>query len=373
MVKTNKNRPDYFLLASIVILAIWGIFTLATVSFPFSLEKYGKSWYYFLSQLLKGFLPGILLAFVFYKLKLDFLKKISVFLFGFNLLLLLMVFLPKIGVEINGARRWLKLGPILFQPSEFLKITFLLYLSTWLSNKLEKKGKKKKIGWQPPVVFLIALSFLGFILLCQPDLSTLAIICFIGTIVYFSSSTPWWQTLFIILGGLGLGAIAIKLSPYRLDRVLTLLNPENDPLGKGYQLKQSIMTIGSGKWFGIENGLGLGLSRQKFGFLPHPMSDSIFAVIGEELGFLGCLVLISLFLFFAWRGIKSSLENGSEFSKLLGLGIVSWLTLQAFFNIAGIIGILPLAGIPLPFFSQGSSHLISELAAVGILLNISKK
>lgn len=368
-----KKHPDYFLLGSIIALLIWGIFTLATISFPFSLQKYGTSWYYFLHQLLVGFLPGILIAFIFYKLKLDLLKKISLILFGLNIFLLILVFIPGIGVEINGAKRWLQLGPVLIQPSEFLKITFLLYLATWLSSKLEHKEKNKQISWQAPFVFIIALAVLAGILLCQPDLSTLMIICIIGVIVYFTSSTPWWHTLLIVLGGAGLGGILIKLSPYRLERVITLLNPQNDPLGKGYQLKQSLITIGSGKWLGIQNGFGLGLSRQKFGFLPHPMSDSIFAIIGEELGFFGCLILLSLFIFFAFRGIKSSLKNGSEFSKLLGIGIVSWLTLQAFFNIAGITGILPIAGIPLPFFSYGSSHLITELAGIGILLNISKK
>ena len=378
----KKGSLNLTLLTLISILIIWGMFTLATVSFHFSLEKYGNSWYYFLHQLLLGLLPGILAIFLIFRLNLKTLKKISIYLFGLNLILLILVFLPKIGVEIRGSKRWLNLGLILFQPSELLKITFLLYLSAWLSNKLEFKKKKslefkkkpKKISWQAPLVFLIMLGILGIILVSQPDLSTLAIIFLASLSIYFVSSTPWWHSIPIVLGSGGIVALLIKFSPYRLARVLPLLNPQIDPLGIGYQLKQSLIAIGSGKLFGIGKGFSFGLSQQQFEFLPQPMTDSIFAIIGEETGFLGCSLLILLFLLFAWQGLKIGLNSsGNEFSKLLAVGITCWITFQAFLNIGGIIGILPLAGIPLPFFSYGSSHLITEMIGVGILLNISKK
>jgi len=367
----KKSQPDYFLLVIILILIIWGIFTVATVSFSFSLKKYGTAWRYLLHQLYFGLIPGLIIGFAFFKIKIENLKKISAFLFGLNLMLLLFVFLPKIGVRINGSRRWLKLGHIFFQPSEFLKITFILYLSAWLSSRVRQKTAKKK-NWQAPFVFLLTLAGLGIIFILQPDLSTLIIIALTGTLIYFVSSTPWWHSLLIGLSEGGLALILVKMAPYRINRILTFLNPQSDPLGKGYQLKQSLIAVGSGKLFGVGGGFNLGLSRQKFGFLLQPMTDSIFSVIGEELGFLGAVFLVSLFLAFAWRGIKVSLRSKSEFSRLLGLGIVSWITFQAFFNIGGIIGILPLAGIPLPFFSYGSSHLIGELAGAGILLNISR-
>ncbi|MBZ9572984.1 FtsW/RodA/SpoVE family cell cycle protein, partial [Patescibacteria group bacterium] len=163
------------------------------------------------------------------------------------------------------------------------------------------------------------------------------------------------------------------IAPYRLARIFSFFHPEADPLGISYQLKQALIAIGSGKIFGIEKGFGLGVSRQKFGFLPHSMSDSIFAIIGEEMGFIGCTILIVFFLVLAWRGLRIAYTSEKSFFQLLALGITVWIMLQTFFNIGGMIGILPLAGIPLPFFSYGGSHLIAEMIGVGILLNISKK
>lgn len=369
----SKNMPDRFLLIIITILLLWGFFTVAAVSFHFSLEKYGTSWKYFNHQLIFGIFPGIIIGFLFFKLSPEKLKKISFLLFAVNLILVLMVFFPKIGIELNGARRWLKIGSVSFQPSEFLKLNFLLYLSAWLSNKLHGKKGAKKIGWQAFVVFITTIIVLGLIMYKQSDLSTFMIIAAIGFMAYFSSPTPFWHYLAIaIMIGLAV-FVFIKISPYRLDRVLTVLNPQNDPLGKGYQLKQSLVAIGSGKIFGIGSGLSLGLSRQKFGFLPQPMTDSIFSIIGEELGFFGAIIMLVLLLAFFWRGMVLAFAKKCEFSKLLCFGIVFWITFQAFFNIGGIIGILPLAGIPLPFFSYGSSHLVAELAAMGILLNVSRK
>ncbi len=367
----NKKKPDIILLIIIILLLFWGLFTLATVSFPYSLEKYGGSWHYFKHQLLVGLLPGIIAALFFFKIELAKLKKLSIYLLGLNLFLLILIFLPHIGAEINGARRWLKLGPIMFQPSEFLKITFPLYISAWLSNKL-KRGGKKKSNIEAPFVFIIMAVILGIIFLLQPDLSTFVIIVLIGAIIYFVSSTPWWHFLILIFGGAGLLSLFIKLSPYRMNRVITMFNPQSDPLGAGYQLKQALIAIGSGRIFGINEGFSLGLSRQKFGFLPHSMTDSIFAIVGEELGFVGAFLLVFLFLALAWKGIQIAKRSKSEFAKLLAVGIVSWFSFQAFFNICGITGILPLAGIPLPFFSYGASHLIAEMAGLGILLNLSK-
>jgi len=282
--------------------------------------------------------------------------------------------LPKIGIEIGGASRWIGLGPILFQPSEFLKITFLLYLAAWLSNKFGERtalSKTKRI--QTWIVFLAILAVLGIGLLLQPDMSTAGIILITALLMYFASPTPWWHSLVMILGGGGIAALLIKIAPYRAARVFSVFHPETDPLGISYQLKQALIAIGSGKIFGIEGGFGLGLSRQKFGFLPHSMSDSIFAIIGEETGFIGSFFLLFLFLVFLWRGLKTAATSEKSFSRVLALGITVWIVSQTVFNIGGMIGILPLAGIPLPFFSYGGSHLITELIGIGILLNISRK
>ena len=370
VVKDKASHPDYILLAVVLFLLTWGLFTVGTVSFPFSLEKFGTPWKYLFHQILMlgiGISAGIIL----FKFSLKTLKKWAPFLFFLNLILLTLVFLPKIGIEIGGARRWLSFGNFLLQPSELLKITFILYLAAWLSGKSESQKKKKFTSLFLP--FFVILIILVTVLILQPDMSTLGIIFIIGVLMYFTASTPWWHTLLLMVGGTGAAALLIKIAPYRLKRLLVFWNPEIDPLGIGYQLRQALIAIGSGRYFGIGNGFSFGLSRQKFGFLPHSMTDSIFAIIGEELGFAGCCILISLFLFLAWRGLKIAKEACKGFEKLLALGITLWIILQVFFNISGMTGILPLAGIPLPFFSYGGSHLIAEMMGVGLLLNISKK
>jgi cell division protein FtsW len=205
-------------------------------------------------------------------------------------------------------------------------------------------------------------------LIAQPDVSTLGIIFATALTMFFLSKTPIWQTLLILALAILIFIPLIQAAPYRFFRILTFLNPDFDPLGVGYQIKQALIAIGSGRIFGM----GLGLSQQKFGVLPQSFSDTIFAILAEETGFLGSLFLIFLYLMFFWRSFKIGKEKKEEFEKLLAFGISFWICLQAFINIGAMIKILPLSGIPLPFLSYGGSHLISEMIAVGILLNISK-
>jgi len=366
----KSKRPDYILLILVSILIILGIFILASASATFSQEKFGYPYYYLVHQLIYGVLPGLLLAILAFRIPLAFLKKISLPLFLLNLIILGLVFLPRIGVKSGGASRWLDFGPVSLQPAEFLKITFLIYLTAWLSSKSSFiKKANKKYSNLPLIVFLFSLGILSAFLILQPNIGTLSIIFLIVFLVYFGSGTPLWQNIFIIFIGLGGLFTLIKIAPYRLNRLLVYFNPDLDPLGRGYQIKQALIAIGSGGIFG----LGFGFSRQKFGFLPQSIGDSIFAIFAEEGGFIGSLVLIFLFLIFLWRGLKISKKSSDDFSKLLALGIVSWISLQAFVNIGAMIGILPLMGIPLPFISYGGSHLIAEMIGMGILLNISKQ
>ena len=366
----QKLKPDYLILCVSTSLLVFGLFTVGTTSFALSLEQYGNAWYIFLHQILMVGIGGIL-GFVAYKLPLKFLRRIAPILFLLNLLLIFLVFFPGIGIGTKGAHRWLNLPGFSFQPSEFLKISFILYLSAWLSSK----GKSKKENGQGisliPFLIVMGVLFVGLIL--QPDLTTLMIICLAGALMYFASKAPFWHYIVIVLlGGAGFLVFA-KLEPYRWNRVISMLNPHLDPLGKGYQLKQAAIAIGSGKIFGVGDEFSFGLSRQKFGFLPESITDSIFAIVGEELGFLGAVFLISLFLFFCYKGLKIAKRNGQSFEGFLALGITCWITLQSLANIGGIAGILPLGGIPLPFFSYGGSHIMAELIGVGLLLNISKK
>lgn len=367
----KKQHSDHILLGISIILGLFGILMLYSVSAPFSLERFGHTFYYLKRQSLLGFLPGIILLIVALKIPLNFLRKIIPVLFLINLLFLVMVFLPKFGVEIGGARRWISLGPLTFQPSEFLKISFIIYLAAWLAKKdifESKKGGKEDGGRVKLLAFLAIVGVIVGVLIYQPDFSTMALIVAVGIIMFFASRTPFKSTVVILLFILFCFVVLFRLAPYRMERFKVFLNPEIDPLGSGYQLRQSLIAIGSG---GI-TGLGLGMSHQKLGFLPHPLADSIFAVFAEETGFVGSLVLILLFLVFCWRGVEISKKSSNEFHQLMAIGITSWITLQTFWHIGALIGVLPLSGIPLPFISYGSSHLIVELVGVGILLNISK-
>jgi cell division protein FtsW len=348
-----KNHPDYILLITTIILIILGILILASASIhisPHLLER----------QILFGLLPGLILAFLAFKINLDFLKKISSILLFINLILLGMVFIPGIGVEAWGATRWIDIGPISFQPSEFLKITFILYLANWLSVK-------RGVG-ETLIAFLIIIGLISLFLIFQPNLSTLIIITFIALLIYFLANTPIWHTGLILLMSLGSLIVLIKIAPYRLERLIVYLNPGIDPMGIGFQIQQVLIAIGSGGVWGT----GLGMSIQKFGFLPGAIADSIFAVFAEEAGFIGSIILISLFLIFLWRGFRIAKLSQDKFSQLTAYGITSWITIQAFVNIGSIIGVLPLTGIPLPFISHGGTALITTLIGVGILFNISR-
>jgi len=363
----KTHSIDYVLLIVVVILILIGMVMIATVSIPLSLEKFGNSFYYLRHQILFGILPALALAILFFKIPLNYLKKYALFLLLANLIALFLIFLPKIGITIKGSSRWLNLGGVIFQPSEFLKITFLLYLSAWLSQKANKSKP------QILIAFLIILGILTFLLIKQPDMGTLVVIGIVAILMYFVSPMPFWHTLLIILIGVTIGLLLIYIAPYRLERLITLLRPETiDPLGKGYQIRQSLIAIGSGKIWGIEGIFSLGMSRQKFGFLPHSISDSIFAIIGEEFGFIGCLALVSLFILFFWRGIRIAKNCSDKFLSFVAFGFSTLIIVQAFVNIGSMIGILPLTGVPLPFISYGGSHLVAELIGIGIILNVSK-
>lgn len=368
----KEGRPDYILLGATIILLILGILIITNVSASLSIESFGNPFYFLRHQIIFGILPGLILGFVAYKIRLDFLKKWAPVLLLINLVLLGMVFLPKIGMTLGGASRWLAIGPFTFQPSELLKLTFITYLASWLASRMPQKkiaeNHKRKDFSKTLIAFLIVIGIVSLFLIFQPDVSTLGIIILTAGLMYFLSDTPVWHSIFIILIGIGGILSLIKLAPYRMKRWTVFMNPDADPLGIGYHIKQALIAVGSGGIFG----LGLGMSRQKFGFLPESMSDSIFAVFSEEMGFLGAMILIFLFLIFLWRGFKVSKSAKDKFSQLLALGITGWIILQAFINIGSMTAILPLSGIPLPFISYGGSALITELMGVGILLNISK-
>lgn len=374
---SQKRHFDYPLFFLSACLLGFAFLFLSILSAPASMQKFGNTSYYFMHQIIVGLIPGIVLGFIAYKISLQFLKKWAPLFVLCNIFLLFLAFLPVIGIKAGGASRWINLGFMSFQPSELLKITAIMYLAAWIASKLSEanvsdwKSITKKSYHN--IIYILApfLIFLGLIFIAlylQRDASTMGIITLTLLAMYFSARTPVWHTISIIVAGTSLLLFMVKFEPYRLNRWLIFLNPDTDPLGIGFQVKQSLISIGSGGILGE----GLGMSTQKFGFLPQAMTDSIFAVIGEELGFLGSIAIIIVFILLFWMGLKISKNSNDRFSKIMAVGIVFWITFQAFINISSSAGIFPLAGIPLPFLSYGGTHLVVELIGIGLLLNISK-
>jgi len=368
----KTQHSDYFLIVVVAILLILGTLMIFNVSAFSSQVKFGIPYYFLNRHLLLGLIPGLILAFLAFKIPLELLKKWAPILLLMNIILMMLVFLPEIGVRAGGANRWLNLGFTTAQPSEFLKITFILYLAVWLSSRkilnVDRSGASKGVN-QTFSAFLILIFLITLLLIFQPDVSTLGIIVLTGLAIYFLSGAPLWQLILIILVGATSLLPLIAIAPYRMARLLVFLKPETDPLGIGYQIKQALIAVGSGGIFG----LGLGMSQQKFGFLPQTLNDAIFAIFAEETGFVGSFILILFFFLFFWRGFVIAKNAPDKFSQLLAFGITFWITIQTFFNISSMTGFLPMAGTSLPFISYGGSALISQLVGVGILLNISKQ
>ncbi len=356
----KKSKPDTRLLIIISLLLLTGIIALATASVPWSLVNGKDPWYFLAHQILLGILPGIIMAFIVYRIPFNFIKKISPFLFIIAYILMFLVLVPSIGKSELGASRWLYIKSVSFQPSEFLKIATIIYLSALLSSPKQKN------------VFITFLIFIGLIfaaLIVQSNLSTLIIISAISFIIFFCANTPLKYNLtFAGLGIIGFVFLAL-VSPYRRGRLMVFFHPETDPLGIGYQVRQTLISIGSGGFFGS----GLGLSAQKYGFIPQSISDSIFAVFAEETGFIGGVALIALFIALTFTCFSLAKKENDPFLKLLVIGISSWFTVQAFVNIGAMTNLLPLSGTPLPFISYGGTHLIFELMACGLLLKISSR
>jgi cell division protein FtsW len=275
-----------------------------------------------------------------------------------------LVFVPSISLYHAGARRWLSFGVFSFQPAELLKFSFIVYLAAWLESKAKHIGSFT-FGLLP---FAIMSSMVAALLIRQPDFGTLMVLlAAVGALFFVSGGHIKQLALLVIIGMIVLGVL-VAIEPYRLSRISVFLNPSYDVRGAGYQIHQALIAVGSGGVFGK----GFGLSAQKFGYLPEPIGDSIFAVLAEELGFVGSSALLILFLLFFVRGISIMQRVPDFFSQLLGTGFLFVITFQAITNIAAIIGLIPLTGIPLSFISYGGSSLAIMMAEVGIIINISR-
>jgi cell division protein FtsW len=367
-----SKKIDLFLSGTTGGLLLFGILIISSASANLSLQNFGTTYYYLLHQL-AAIVIGLICGFIAFRMNLNVFKKFSHFFLLGALVLMAMVFLPKVGSSAWGASRWINLGFTSLQPSEFLKLAFVLYLASWLSARTTKNKNtlgvaERKIN-KTFLVFLLIILIIGIILFAQPDITTFIIIIATSLAVYFLAETPFWHTVAVLLLGAGGLFALVPVAQYRMKRLLVFFHPDSDPMGIGYQLKQASIAIGSGGLLGV----GLGMSKQKLGFLPAAMSDSIFAILAEETGFLGCMVVIALFITFLWRGFKIASEARDGFQRLTAYGITFWILFQSLINISSMVGLFPLAGIPLPFFSYGGTAMVVELTAVGILLNISQK
>lgn len=316
------------------------------------------------SQFVFGVLGGggalLLMSNVYYR----HWRRYAFYIFLASIILTLAVFIPGLGMTHAGATRWLDLGITTIQPSEFLKIGFVVYLATWLSG-VHGKIENWRYGLLP---FCVITGAVGFVMLLQPDTDTFLIMAGAGMAMLIASGARWPHIGSIIMAGIIMLTIVAFMRPYVMDRFTTFLNPDADPLGSGYQIQQSMIAVGSG---GV-TGRGFGQSIQKFEYLPEPIGDSIFAVYAEEFGFIGSLLLIISLVFLTLRGYRIATQATDIFGTLLVVGFMTIIIGQAFLNIAAMVALAPLSGLPLPFISHGGTALMATLASLGIVLNVSK-
>ena len=313
--------------------------------------------YYFLKLQTLWALVGFCLSFFLSLFDYHRFFSLSPLLFLITVLLLVLVFVPGLSIKAYGARRWLNLKLFVLQPSELAKLSLVLYLSAWLSKRRNLVG------------FLFLVFVVLFLILLGKDMGTALVVLGISLALYFLAGAPWFHFFLIVPPAiLGLLILVLK-TPYRLRRVATFFDPTIDPLGASYHIRQVLIALGSGGLFGV----GIGQSRQKYAYLPEGFTDSIFAIIAEEVGFIGALVIILAYLFIFWRGLKIAQNAPDLFGQLLAGGVISWLAIQTFINLAAIVVLIPLTGLPLPFISYGGSNLVVSLVGVGILLNISRQ
>ncbi|MEX2007837.1 MAG: putative lipid II flippase FtsW [Candidatus Levyibacteriota bacterium] len=352
------KRLDIILILCVVFLTFFGLLMIYDASSFVAFRDFGDKYHYLKGQLFWA-VAGISLMAAFSFFDYHRLHNLSLPLILVALIMLILVFIPGVGLNLLGARRWIDLKIFLLQPAEFVKLSLAIYLAAWFS----KKEKGRILPFSLLVVLLL------FLVILQPDMGTSVVILvealaifFLsgGNVFYFLSSIP-------ILGALGL--LLIKISPYRAERLATFLNPNQDIQSSSYHVKQILIALGNGGVFGV----GLGNSLQKYAYLPENTTDSIFAIIAEELGFLGSAILIGVFAVVVWRGFKIAAGAPDNFGRLLAGGITTFLGAQMIINLGAQTVLLPLTGIPLPFISYGGSALIVDLCAVGILLNIARQ
>lgn len=363
--RLRAGSPDWVIAVVVGILVVVGVLAVYSSSFALGLLDYGDPNYFVYRQVFFG-LMGVVALVALAKFDYRRLRAISPLIMLGTILALVAVLLPGIGMERNGAQRWITIGgpipPI--QPSEFAKLALIIYVSAWLAGR----GENVKAFWTGFFPFVLLMGLVAGLVMLEPDLgTTIVIVLTTLTIVFVAGASLTHVFAFLGIGSIAAGML-IAMGEYRADRVFAFFSAEDEPTGRGFQVLQLLIALGSG---GID-GLGLGASRQKFFYVPGAHTDGIFAIIGEELGFIGASAVLILFAVLVGRGFRVILRARDDFGALLGVGIISWIAIQTIINIGGITRSMPLTGIPLPFVSYGGSALLSNLAAIGILLSVSR-
>jgi len=352
------KRIDIILLGATLFLTVFGLFMIYDASSVIAFRDFGDKYYYIREQCINAVLGLLALGF-FAIFDYKRLYNLSFVILLVAILMLIGVFLPGIGIYALGANRWINLGITVLQPAEFVKLSLAIYLAAWFSTN--ENGRLPAFG--------LLMGFVLLLVMLQPDMGTASIILMEAIILYFLSGARLIQfAVMIPIIGLG-GLIMILIAPYRLARLTSFFNLGSDLQGGSYHVQQILIALGSGGIFGV----GAGNSLQKFAYLPENVTDSIFAIIAEEFGFIGSVALIALFVMVLWRGFVIASRAKDSFGRLLAAGIICFLGIQAVINLSAMTALIPLTGVPLPFISYGGSALIVDLGAIGILLSISRQ
>ncbi len=361
---TKEKKIDRFFLTIVLLLVFFGAAMFVSASLGILMKNKQLFYSVLFNQIVLGFGLGFLGMYLVYKINYKFWRKYSFYIFLGSILLTAAVFIPSLGWSRFGAERWIEIGSLRFQPVEFLKFGFVIYFAAWLAWA-KSRVQDFKFGILP---LGIMLTVIAFILFNQPDTKSFILIAIAGISMLFISGVSMKYISLLGAGAIIVLSILVFFTPYLQERVKTFIDPSQDPQGSSYQIQQSLIAIGSG---GIL-GRGYGQSIQKFSYLPEPQGDSIFAVLGEELGFVGSVAIIVLYLLFVLRGLRIANNSPDLFSRLLVSGIVILVVAQSFMNIASVTGVFPLTGVPLVFMSHGGTSLMVYLMAIGLVFQISK-
>jgi cell division protein FtsW len=359
--RLQAGKPDFAILATVAALVVIGVIFVYSASFAIGLSAFHDPNYFIFRHLIAVVL-GIGAMFLCMSFDYHNLRPLSPLIMLSALLSLGLVL--AVGTSTYGARSWFDLGPLPFQPSEFAKLALIIYLSAWLASS-RRDLTSLSTGFVP---FMLAVGVVAFLIMMQPDTGTTAIIVAVTMTLFFLAGGSLIHVGALAGAAAVAGLLLIITEGYRIDRFLAFTSAESDPQGVGFQTLQLLIALGSGGW----EGLGLGVSRQKFFYIPGAHTDGVFAIIGEEAGFVGAMVVVGLFAYLVYRGLRVAVRAHDDFGAYLAMGVVCWISFQALVNVGGITRSIPMTGIPLPLVSYGGSSLIMIMAGLGVLLNVSR-